>query len=168
MRGEGYCDKCGKRVKLTCPEGHELPIFGITVDLIIEMEGGVVLVKRPEGLWALPGGYVEFDETLEEAAIREAMEELGARSVELISQFHTYGDPKRDTRRRNVTVVYLARVDRIAHTAEAESEGIQKIRVFPFDSLPELAFDHSEIIEDYIAWKKRILPLAERRRQDSK
>jgi 8-oxo-dGTP diphosphatase len=70
-----------------------------TVDIIIEAEKGVVLIERanPPYGWALPGGYVDYGESLEEAACREALEETGLK-IELLRQFYTYSDPSRDAR----------------------------------------------------------------------
>ena len=81
-----------------------------TVDIIIETEKGIVLIKRknPPYGWAIPGGFVDYGESLEEAAIREAKEETGL-DVKLIKQFHTYSDPNRDPRQHTITTVYIAK-----------------------------------------------------------
>jgi len=164
MRGKCYCDKCSKTVEAKCPScGQGLPIINITVDLIIAQAGKLWLVKRKAHGWALPGGYVEYDETLEEAAMREGREELGAQEVTLLSQFHTYGDPGRDPR-RNVTVAYVAQVDKVAPDMKAlRKEGIEGVKAFPIAKLPSLVFDHNEIVADYLAFKRRLLPLKVRR-----
>jgi 8-oxo-dGTP diphosphatase len=133
---------------VTMPEEKVYRIPALTVDLIIEMEdGGVVLVKRknpPRG-WALPGGYVDYGETLEQAAIREALEETGLR-VELRRQLHTYSDPRRDPRRHTVTTVYVARA---RGTVRAGDDAAQ-VKVFSWDEVPDqLAFDHAQILSDY-------------------
>ena len=95
--------------------------------------------------WALPGGYVDYGETLEEAAVREAREETSLR-VELIRQFHAYSDPERDPRQHNLSLVFIAR-------AEGEPRGGDDARralVFAPDELPSpIAFDHRRILEDY-------------------
>jgi ADP-ribose pyrophosphatase YjhB (NUDIX family) len=86
-----------------------------TVDIIIEYKGGIILIKRknpPEG-WALPGGFVDYGESLETAAFREAKEETGL-NIKLIRQFHTYSDPKRDSRHHTITTVYIAKAKGIA------------------------------------------------------
>jgi ADP-ribose pyrophosphatase YjhB (NUDIX family) len=128
--------------------GYRSP--GLTVDLIIEMEsGGVVLVRRknPPLGWALPGGYVDYGESLERAAVREALEETGLR-VQLKRQLHTYSDPRRDPRRHNVTVVYLA----AARGQPSAGDDAGDVRVFSWGALPDqLAFDHAVILEDYRA-----------------
>ena len=123
---------------------HPLP----TVDLIIRAAGGIVLVRRrfPPLGWALPGGFVDAGETLEAAAAREALEETGL-AVRLERQFHTYSDPARDPRRHTLSTVFLA-------DAEGEPRGgddAAEARVFPLDALPELVFDHAQIVADYRA-----------------
>jgi 8-oxo-dGTP diphosphatase len=178
MRGKCYCDNYsyhgpkGKVVDAVCPEcGQGLPIIGITIDLIVEHEGKIVLVKRRKHGWALPGGFVDYDETLEEAAVREAKEELGASKVTLRSQFHTYGDPDRDRPRRNVSVVYVACVDKVVTLADREpserqqleDEGIEDIQLYDLHNMPRLAFDHNELVGDYLAVKRRLVPLRTRR-----
>ncbi len=118
-----------------------------TVDIIIEYKGGIILIKRknpPEG-WALPGGFVDYGESLETAAFREAKEETGL-NINLIRQFHTYSDPKRDSRHHTITTVYIAKAKGIAIAGDdAEQIGAFKRGVFP----EEIAFDHREILNDY-------------------
>ncbi len=124
-----------------------------TVDLIIRMKtedgvDGVVLVKRrnpPHG-WALPGGFVDYGETLEEAAVREAKEETGL-DVVLERQFHAYSDPSRDPRLHTISVVFLASARGVPRGGDDAAEA----RIFPLDELPSpIAFDHAEILRDYI------------------
>ena len=126
---------------------HRNPIP--TVDIIIELKGGIVLIKRknlPEG-WALPGGFVDYGETLESAAVREAKEETGL-DVELIRQFHTYSDPQRDPRRHTITTVYVAKARGTAIAGDDAGEA----NVFKKEELPEkIAFDHKEILNDYFS-----------------
>ncbi len=118
-----------------------------TVDLIIECNGGVVLIRRknpPHG-WALPGGFVDYGESLEEAARREAKEETGL-DVELVRQFHTYSEPGRDPRLHTITTVYVARA---AGEPRAGDDAVDAA-VFGKDDLPgDIAFDHREILMDY-------------------
>lgn len=117
-----------------------------TVDVVIELGGGVVLVERknpPHG-WALPGGFVDEGETVEAAAVREAKEETGL-DVTLTGLLHVYSDPARDPRMHTLSVVFLG-------TAEGEPEGgddAAEARVFSLDGLPALAFDHARILSDY-------------------
>lgn len=119
-----------------------------TVDLLIETRPGtVVLIRRrnpPHG-WALPGGFVDWGETLEAAACREALEETGLR-VTLGRQFHTYSDPARDPRHHTITTVFTAH----AVGEPAGGDDAAEARVFALDALPEpLVFDHAAIIEDW-------------------
>ena len=119
----------------------------LTVDLIIELNEGIVLIKRknpPEG-WALPGGFVDYGETVESAAIREAKEETGL-DVELMRQFHSYSDPKRDPRHHTVTTVFLAK----AKGSAAAGDDAKEVGTFDRDNLPvRIAFDHRDILNDY-------------------
>jgi len=136
------CPHCGKVV-----EKYRNPFP--TVDVIIEVEGGIVLIQRknPPYGWALPGGFVDYGESLEEAAIREAKEETSL-DVELVSQLGAYSDPDRDPRQHNISVVFLARSKREGNPVA--SDDAIKVGIFDAGSLPEeLAFDHSRILKDY-------------------
>ncbi len=141
---------------MICPScGRELPRPRNpvpTVDIIIQMSGGVVLIKRrnPPCGWALPGGFVDYGETLEAAARREALEETGL-AVRLISQFHTYSDPRRDARLHTISTVFVA----TANGAPEGADDALEARVFPLDKLPELAFDHAKILADFRASEHR-------------
>jgi len=118
-----------------------------TSDIIIEHKGGIVLIKRknsPKG-WALPGGFVDYGESLESAAIREAREETGLK-VKLIRQFHTYSDPGRDRRRHTITTVYVAE----GKGSLKAGDDAERAGVFKKQKLPSpLAFDHRKILNDY-------------------
>jgi ADP-ribose pyrophosphatase YjhB (NUDIX family) len=122
----------------------------LTVDVLIQMNGSpdeVVLVKRrfpPHG-WAIPGGFVNWGETVEAAAVREALEETSLH-VKLVRQFHVYSDPARDPRGHTVSVVFVATGKGIPHGQDDAAEA----GIFRREALPSsLAFDHSQIISDY-------------------
>jgi 8-oxo-dGTP diphosphatase len=124
-----------------------------TADIIIEQGEGVVLILRRNEprQWAIPGGYCDYGESLEQAAVREAKEETGL-TVELIEQFHTYSDPRRDPRQHNITTVYIARP--IGGVLKAQDDA-RDIKVFTETDLPaELAFDHDQILKDYFLYRK--------------
>src|SRR4030042_343479 len=100
---------------IQCPKcGNELEIYQNptpTVDIIIEVGSkGIILIRRkdPPPGWAIPGGFCDYGESLERAAVREAKEETNL-DVELKSQFHTYSDPARDPRHHTISTVYVAR-----------------------------------------------------------
>ena len=121
-----------------------------TVDIIIEREGGgVVLIKRknPPFGWALPGGFVDYGETLEQAAVREAKEET-CLEVTSIRQFHAYSAPDRDPRGHTISMVFIARSSGEPRAAD----DAQEIGIFRADQLPQpLAFDHGKILADYFS-----------------
>ena len=124
---------------------HRNPIP--TVDIIIELAGGIVLIKRknPPPGWALPGGFIEYNESAEDAALREAQEETGLVCRNL-KQFHAYSAPDRDPRRHTISIVFTAQA---TGTPRADSDAAD-IGVFNSKNLPQpLAFDHSQILEDY-------------------
>ena len=124
----------------------------LTVDIIIEMldqpERPIVLIERkyPPYGWALPGGFVDYGESLEDAAIREAKEETGL-DVRLVRQFHSYSDPERDERFHTITTVYVAR----AEGDPVAGDDAADVGMFDLNDLPEeIAFDHRGIVGDYI------------------
>ena len=122
-----------------------------TVDAIIETEGGIILIKRknlPSG-WAIPGGFVDYGESLEDAVRREAKEETGL-DIKLIRQFHTYSDPKRDPRHHTVSTIFIATA--VGKPKAGDDAG--EVGIFNKDNLPEdIAFDHRQILEDYFNGK---------------
>ena len=118
-----------------------------TVDVIIETPDGVLLIKRknlPPG-WALPGGFVDYGESAEDAVIREAKEEIGL-DIDNVKQFHSYSTPDRDPRQHTISVVFTASADGKPVAADDALE----VQFFPWDNLPnQIAFDHRQILEDY-------------------
>jgi 8-oxo-dGTP diphosphatase len=122
----------------------------LTVDIIIRYQNGIVLIERknPPFGWALPGGFVDVGESLEEAAVREAKEETSL-DVTLVEQFHAYSKPGRDPRFHTATVVFIAE-------GEGMLEGrddARKADVFFEKALPPaIPFDHREILADYFAY----------------
>jgi ADP-ribose pyrophosphatase YjhB (NUDIX family) len=124
-----------------------------TVDVIIETTDGIILIKRknpPHG-WAIPGGFIEYGESAEHAACREAIEETGLEIYDL-RQFHTYSAPDRDPRFHTITVVFTARA---TGQPKANSDA-EQVAIFTKDSLPkQIAFDHRKILQDYFAQKER-------------
>ncbi len=120
-----------------------------TVDIIIRYLDGIVLIRRknPPFGWAIPGGFVDYGETLEAAAAREAREETGL-DVRLIRQLHTYSDPARDPRQHTISTVFVADG---AGTAEAGDDAAG-LGVFHEEDLPDdIAFDHRQILNDYFS-----------------
>jgi ADP-ribose pyrophosphatase YjhB (NUDIX family) len=135
------CPKCKNEVEV-----YQNPIP--TVDIIIEIKSkGIVLIRRknPPYGWAIPGGFVDYGESLEKAAVREAKEETNL-NVKLIRQFYTYSDPKRDPRHHSISTVYIAKGKGIL---KAKDDAVE-IGVFTQSNLPdEIAFDHRSILHDY-------------------
>jgi ADP-ribose pyrophosphatase YjhB (NUDIX family) len=125
----------------------------LTVDVIIEIDGrGIVLIERknPPYGWAVPGGFVDDGESLEQASIREAKEETSL-DVQLIEQFHTYSEPRRDPRHHTVSTVFIAR----ASGTPRGRDDARKAEIFTRKNLPSpLAFDHARILKDYFRYKE--------------
>lgn len=138
------CPSCGSAVK---QYRNPLP----TVDIIIERPDGIVLIERknePFG-WALPGGFVDYGEKLEDAAIREAREETSLEVADL-KLLGCYSDPERDHRMHTISVTFIA----TAHGTPQAADDAQSLAVFSLDALPEhLCFDHARILADYISWR---------------
>jgi 8-oxo-dGTP diphosphatase len=139
------CPACGEKVK-----AYRNPFP--TVDVIIELPDGIVLIERknePYG-WAIPGGFVDYGETLESAAKRESLEET-ALTVSDLRLLGCYSDPNRDKRSHNISTVYVAK-----GTGRAQAgDDAAGLAVFPIDALPQpLCFDHGKILSDYLKRKR--------------
>lgn len=121
------------------------------MDIIIEVGESIVLIERsnpPHG-WALPGGFVDYGESYESAALREAEEETGLK-VKNLRQFHTYSNPDRDERQHTASTVFIGQAD-------GEPKGgddAARASLFSEGTLPQLAFDHDKILADYYQAKK--------------
>jgi 8-oxo-dGTP diphosphatase len=139
---------------------NDYPRPSVTVDLVIftiaEDDLKVLLIRRGQepfkGRWALPGGFVEIDESLERAAHRELKEEVGVTNVYL-EQLYTFGEPKRDPRGRVISVSYFALVDAERQRIVAASDAAEAQWRSVFDA-PRLAFDHAKILETAV-WRLR-------------
>jgi 8-oxo-dGTP diphosphatase len=130
---------------------YDYPRPCVTVDMALvtrEATPRVLLIQRKaepfQGEWAIPGGFVEENERLIDAALRELKEETGLAGVDL-EQLHTFGDPGRDPRGWTVSVVYLARVspEKLSPIAGDDAAAVEW---FALDSPPALAFDHADIL----------------------
>ncbi len=122
------------------------------MDTIIQVPGGIVLIKRryPPPGWALPGGFVEYGETVEAAARREAHEETGL-DVSLTELLGVYSDPRRDPRGHTMAVVFIGNAEGTPSAGDDAAEAA----VFTEQSLPApLAFDHGQILADYFAYER--------------
>ena len=136
------CPSCGSQVK---QYRNPFP----TVDIIIELDSGIVLIERrnePLG-WALPGGFVDYGESLESAAVREAREETSL-EISNLRLLGCYSDPTRDNRMHTISTVFIATAQGIPRAAD----DALNLEIFRLDFLPErLCFDHARILADYAA-----------------
>ncbi len=142
MKTDISCPNCGHTVAL-----YRNPIP--TADIIIRIGNGIVLIKRrnPPYGWAIPGGFIDYGESAESAALREALEETSLAVIDL-KLFGVYSDPERDPRHHTITVVFTAHAQGVPKAADDAEE----VGVFTKDGLPTpLAFDHGTILADYFA-----------------
>lgn len=130
---------------------YDYPRPMVTVDVVILTRGPkprVLLIRRKKdpfaGAWALPGGFVDMDEKLEDAARRELWEETGVKAAK-VEQVATFGDPGRDPRGRTISVVYLARVSP-SQVKPVAADDAAEVGWHPLRRLPPLAFDHKDIL----------------------
>ena len=141
------CPTCGSQIKR-----YRNPFP--TVDIIIELQDGIVLIERknpPHG-WALPGGFVDYGETLEAAAVREAREETSL-EVTNLRLLGCYSNPERDERMHTISTVYIA--DGCGQPQAADDAA--NLGIFRLEKLPEtLCFDHADILTDYAALRRAL------------
>ena len=133
---------------------YKYPRPAVTADCVVitrEAEPKVLLIQRGfepyKGCWAFPGGFMNMDETAEQCAIRELEEETGLK-VSTVYQIGTYSKVNRDPRGRTITVAYIAIIDSPLEVQGRDDAA--KAEWFPISDLPELAFDHEEIMSDAI------------------
>src|SRR3989339_1144984 len=136
------------------PYTYDYPRPMVTVDILVfsksqDADTEILLIQRKHNpykhCWALPGGFIEMDETLEQSALRELEEETGITDVSL-SQFYTFGNPGRDPRGRTVSVIFYCFSDRKKLNAKAGDDAAH-LDWFDISKLPELAFDHTDIVK---------------------
>ncbi len=131
---------------------YHYPRPALTVDAVVfrkeDQRIQVLLIQRKhspfEGMWALPGGFVEMDEDLDEAAARELEEETGLKNI-VLKQLHTFGAPNRDPRHRTVSVVFFGWLTDMQQAVAGDDA--QNLNWFDIDHLPDLAFDHEKIMQ---------------------
>ncbi|MEI6065223.1 MAG: NUDIX domain-containing protein [Pseudanabaena sp. ELA748] len=137
---------------------YKHPRPALTVDCIVfgvdaQQELKVMLIQRDippfEGHWAIPGGFVHMDETLEQAALRELQEETGIHDV-FLEQLYTFGDLERDPRDRTITVAYYALINLVEQEIKATTDA-RAANWFRISEIPKLAFDHDQILQTAIA-----------------
>jgi 8-oxo-dGTP diphosphatase len=134
------------------PETYRNPLP--TVDIIIEVKGGIVLIERknpPHG-WAIPGGFVDYGESVEACAVREAREETNL-DIRLRDLLYVYSRPDRDPRHHTLTTVFIATAQGMPVAADdAKAAGVFSAQTLPVP----LVFDHSDILSDYFQYRNGI------------
>ena len=144
------------------PYTYKYPRPAVTADCVVitsEEEPRVLLIERGEepfkGCWAIPGGFLNMDETTEQCAIRELEEETGLK-IDKAKQIGAYCKVDRDPRGRTISVAYLAIVERPLEVSGQDDAA--KAKWFPVNALPPLAFDHDEIMADAVTKYAQLKP----------
>ena len=135
------------------PYTYHYPRAAVTVDCLVcrhrDNNCQILLIQRKnepyQGRWALPGGFMDMDETLYEAAVRELREETGL-SIPSLEQFYTFDSVDRDPRHRTISTVFIGKQDIDSGTLKASSDA-SEVKWFSLKNLPGLAFDHNDIIQ---------------------
>ncbi|HCY43360.1 MAG TPA: NUDIX hydrolase [Prolixibacteraceae bacterium] len=132
---------------------YSYPRPAVTVDaILISNKNAVLLIERGrepyKGKWALPGGFIEMNESLEDACRRELEEETGLR-IEVLKQFKAFGAVNRDPRHRTISVIFYAFTD--DELIARAGDDAAKVQWFPITQLPGLAFDHQQILDEFIS-----------------
>lgn len=136
------------------PFTYQYPHAAVCVDIIVisktKDNPRIILIERKnppfEKCWALPGGFIEMNETLEQSALRELKEETGL-TLTSLKQFAAYGDPGRDPRERTVSIVFYTILEN--EIDPCAGDDAEKTKWFPVKNIPPLAFDHKKILEDF-------------------
>ena len=138
-------------INLTVTYRNPTPTTDIIIELIDRPHRPIILIERlnpPHG-WALPGGFVDYGESLATAAVREAKEEIGL-DVQLIEQFHLYSAPDRDPRQHTISLVFIA----TATGTPIAQDDAKSVGIFAqWEIPPQLCFDHGQIIQDYFHYR---------------
>lgn len=151
MQTNKPCPHCGESIQT-----HRNPTPTVDI-LVFSPSRGVLLIERlnpPHG-WALPGGFVDYGESVEQAAVREAKEETGL-DVVLTSLLGVYSDPDRDARMHTMSVVFVAQALDLAQLKAGDDAG--KAKFFALNALPAMAFDHGKIVSDFADTLERFTP----------
>ena len=135
---------------------YAYPRPAVTVDIIVTKNinniNHILLIERKnqpfKNMWALPGGFIDIDEEIESAAYRELQEETSLSDIKLI-QYQTFGKIGRDPRGRTISIIYYGSLQNENQTIKAGDDA-KNAQWFPLDNLPELAFDHTKIIHQFI------------------
>jgi len=137
---------------------YAYPRPAVTADIIVFKpdENKILLIERKnepfKNMWALPGGFVDIDEEVENSAYRELQEETSIQDIKLF-QFRAYGKVDRDPRGRTISIVYYGLLKNTSQTVRAGDDA-KNIQWHSLENLPQLGFDHNEIIHDFIEYKK--------------